>query len=158
MKAAGIIAIAIAGIIALIVLGFGVHACGLVTGTAHKAMDVTAQQFDPATMLKRYEWFKDASAQLDKKLADVRVYERRLAALKQAYEGKPRSAWSREDREQSNLWLNEVAGIQASYNGLAAEYNAAMAKINYRFTNVGDLPAGAGTPLPREFKSYQLGE
>jgi len=47
-----------------------------------------------------------------------------------------------------------VAGIKASYNQLAAEYNAGMVKINWRYTNVGDLPPGSTEPLPREFKPY----
>lgn len=121
---------------------------------ANKAVNVALNEVDPAVMLKRYQWFKDVSAQCDKKLADIQVYENRFKILKDQYENKPRSEWAREDREQFNLWSQESAGIQASYNALAAEYNAAMAKINYRFTNVGDLPAGATQPLPREFKPY----
>jgi hypothetical protein len=27
-------------------------------------------------------------------------------------------------------------------------------KFNWRFTNVGDMPPGATTPLPREYKPY----
>lgn len=132
------------------------HGCSAVFGTAHKAINTTAAQFDPATMLKRYEWFKDAAAQCEKKLADIAVYERRFQTLKADYEGKARSEWTREDRSQYNIWLSEVSGIQASYNGLAAEYNANMAKLNYAFTNVGELPKGATQTLPREFKPYIL--
>jgi hypothetical protein len=65
-----------------------------------------------------------------------------------------RQKWPREDREQYNVWSSEVAGVKASYNSLAAEYNAAMAKFNWRFANAGDLPKGADKPLPREFKTY----
>ena len=53
-----------------------------------------------------------------------------------------------------SLWRSEVAGVKASYNGLAAEYNAQMAKFNWQFCNVGDLPKGADVALPREFKPY----
>ena len=77
---------------------------------------MTAAQFDPATMLKRYEWFKDASAQCEKKLADIKVYENRFKQLKSDYGDKPRIEWAREDREQYNLWTSEVAGVEASYN------------------------------------------
>jgi hypothetical protein len=49
-------------------------------------------------------------------------------------------------------------GIKASYRTLAAEYNAAMAKFNYRFANAGDLPEGATEPLPREFATYAIDE
>ena len=40
------------------------------------------------------------------------------------------------------------------HNQLCAEYNSAMSKFNYRFTNIGDLPEGATEPLPREYKPY----
>ena len=42
-------------------------------------------------------------------------------------------------------------------HGLAAEYNAQMAKFNWAFTNQGKLPAGATEVLPREFKPYTEG-
>lgn len=157
MKSHQIVLITIGSVIAipvLIVAGFLIHGCNIVTGTAHKAMDVTAAQLDPATLLRKYEWFKDASTVLDKRIADVAVYEKRFVQLKADYGDKSRTEWSREDREQYNIWQSEVSGIQAGYNSLAAEYNAAMAKINYAFCNVGQLPRGATEPLPREFKPY----
>jgi hypothetical protein len=49
----------------------------------------------------------------------------------------------------------EISGMKASFNDLAAEYNAAMVKINFAFINVGQLPQGATEALPREFKPYQ---
>lgn len=106
---------------------------------------VIQKEFYPDALLKKYEWFKDASAQLDKKLADIQVYEERI---------KEASTVDRTEREQRNLWLTELAGIKASYNSLAAEYNSQMSKFNWRFTNVGNLPPGAETPLPREYKPY----
>jgi hypothetical protein len=120
-----------------------------------KASDVAAQQVDPALMLKRYEWFKDVAAQCDKKSADIQVYKSRLASMEKSYADTPRKDWDRTDKEQFNLWEQEVAGVIASYNGLAAEYNAAMSKINYAFTNVGTLPKGAAEALPREIREYK---
>jgi hypothetical protein len=76
--------------------------------------------------------------------------------MEKDYEGTSRKDWDRTDKEQFNLWQQEVAGVIASYNALAAEYNAAMAKINYSFTNIGSLPKGASTPLPREVREYKL--
>lgn len=84
----------------------------------------------------------------------MEVYESRRADLAAAYEGMPRSGWAREDREQYSLWSSEVAGVKASFNQLAGEYNAAMAKFNYRYANRGMLPEGAEEPLPREYKPY----
>ena len=118
---------------------------GNVAGWFGQAAQVAQEQFGPRAMLQKYEWFKDASAQLDKKRADIKVYEQRL---KEPVTG------DRLDREQRNLWLTEVAGIKASYNGLAAEYNSQMAKFNWSFANAGQLPKGATDPLPREYKPY----
>lgn len=121
---------------------------------AKDAEQTAVKEFKPSALLKKYEYFKDVSAQLDKKVADINVYSARFEQLKQDYGYLPRAQWGREDREQYNIWMSEVAGIKASYNELAAEYNSAMSKFNYSFCNVGQLPQGATTPLPREYKPY----
>lgn len=121
-----------------------------------KVSAVAEQQVDPALLLKRYEWFKNVAAQCDKKLADIEVYKSRLVMIKRDYEGVARIDWDRPDKEQFNIWEQEVAGVVASYNSLAAEYNAAMSKLNYKYTNIGDLPKGATEPLPREMRAYVL--
>lgn len=133
----------------------GLVCCLASCGWLGKASDTISNELDPSTLLKRYEWFKNVSAECDKKMADIQVYKSRLSSLENSYKDIPRNQWDRTDKEQYNLWTQEVAGTVASYNSLAAEYNAAMAKINYRFTNIGDLPEGAQNPLPREIKSYQ---
>lgn len=119
-----------------------------------EAEEVAYDEFGPAAMLKKYGWFKNASAELDKKLADIKVYEGRMTEMNETYKGLPRQKWPREDREQYNVWSSELAGVKASYNSLAAEYNAQMVKFNWRFANKGDLPKGADVPLPREYKPY----
>lgn len=142
------------GLLALFVLPFCIllmRGCAFAGNWANKAMTVAVEQVDPAVLLKKYEWFKDAASQLDKKKADIEVYKTRLAQ----YKGIDRKDMDRSDKEQMSIWQSEVAGIIASYNGLAAEYNSAMAKINYRFCNVGQLPNGATEPMPREFATYQ---
>jgi len=121
---------------------------------AQDASDTTFKEFKASTLLKKYEEFKDQSAALDAKLASIKVYEGRFNRLKEEYGTDKRKDWAREDREQANLWQSEVAGIKASYNDLASEYNANMKKFNYSFCNVGELPEGASEPLPREFKPY----
>ena len=140
------------GLLAVIVL---VWITGSTLGWFQEAAEVSREEFGPRALLQKYEWFKDASAQLDKKQADIRVYEARLDALEQAYTGVDRAQWDRVDKQQSNQWHAELAGVIASYNGLAAEYNAEMSKFNWRFANVGELPQGATQPLPREYKPYR---
>ena len=139
----------------IVVMAMGVVGLGGCFGSClSEATQVAQEEFGPRAMLRKYEWFKDAAAQLDKKQADIQVYRSRIQNMKEDYEGVKRRNWPRSDREQFNLWRTEVAGVIASYNGLAAEYNSQMAKFNWRFTNRGELPDGATEPLPREFKPY----
>lgn len=121
---------------------------------ANSVAAVAVQEFSPQVLLEKYEWFKDAAAALDKKRADIGVYQTRVSAMQKTYGDAPRREWARDDREQLSIWQSEVVGIKASYNQLAAEYNAQMAKFNWRFTEVGSLPRGATVPLPREYKPY----
>lgn len=125
---------------------------GCVLGWFGSAVNVVQQQLDPAELQRKYELFKDEAAQLDKKMADLHIYERRTKAAHCD------TVTDRVGREQCMVWLQEQSGIAASYNSLAADYNAQMSKWNYRFCNVGTLPQGATQPLPREFKPYIDGE
>lgn len=115
---------------------------------AGRTIDVVQQQVDPAELLRKYELFKDESAQLDAKLASIKIKQHQLDDMK----GLP---MDRTNREQMMIWMQELGGMKYSFNSLAADYNAQMSKINYRFCNRGDLPAGASTPLPREYKPYE---
>jgi len=115
---------------------------------------VAKEEFGPRASLAKYEWFKDAAATLEAKQATIKVLQTRQDQMVADYTGTPRIKWPRTDLEQYNLWGQEVAGVKASYNSLAAEYNAQMAKFNWAFAEKGNLPKGATNPLPREFKSY----
>lgn len=139
---------------AIFAIGLGMIVLGSILGWFSNTAKVAQEQFGAEALLRKYEWFKDASAGLDKKRADITVYEQRLKNLEVAYKGVPRKEWPRDDREQFSIWQSEEAGIKASYNSLAADYNSQMSKFNYRFTNVGELPGGATIPLPREYKEY----
>lgn len=136
--------------IILVLLSLPLFGCRYVNDAA----DTVFEETKLSSSLKKYEWFKDAAAQCEAKLATIEAYKARQKNLMDEYTGKSRSEWSREDREQYNLWESELAGIRANYNNLAAEYNSAMSKINYAYANIGELPRGATQPLPREFKQY----
>lgn len=118
------------------------------------AADTAFDEFKPSELLKKYEYFKDVSAQLDKKIADIEMFQHKISDLDSSYAGIKRKEWARDDREQMSVWKSELDGIKSSYNALAAEYNSAMSKFNYDFCNAGTLPKGATVPLPREFKPY----
>lgn len=147
MKITGYILLGVVGIFLLVCISTCVRTCSDAKETAFK-------EFKPSALLKKYEYFKDVSAQLDKKVADIEVFNIKIQDLKAEYKGEVRKNWAREDREQLSIWQSELSGMKASYNELAAEYNSAMSKFNYSFCNVGTLPQGASTPLPREFKPY----
>ena len=134
----------------ILAIGIGMTMCRY----AHDANETAFKEFKPSALLKKYEYYKDVSAALDKKIADVQVYNIRVKALQDTYKGVKRQEWARDDREQLSIWMSEVAGIKASYNTLASEYNSAMSKFNWAFCNVGTLPQGAANPLPKEYKPY----
>lgn len=127
---------------------------GCILGWFGEAADVSREELGPRTMLKRYTWFKDAAAAIDSRFSSIKIYEARMKRVEDNYKDVPRSKWARQDVDDYNLASMELAGMKAAYNSLAADYNAAMAKENWRFTNVGSLPQGADVPLPREFKLY----
>ena len=142
------------GKLILIIILISIGGCCLkFCGSVENVVD---DEFNAKRLLEKYEWFKNASAQLDSKRSNLGIYEQRFQGLKDSYgkDSLSRSDWQRDDREQWNIWQSEYLGIKANYNDLAAEYNAAMAKFNYAFCNVGSLPQGAEFPLPREFKPY----
>lgn len=141
-------------IIGLVILFIGIWGISFILGWFGSTAEVVQKEFNAEAILKKYEWFKDVSAQLEKKKADIVVYDSRLTSIKIQYGESKRKDWTREDREQYNVWASEIAGIKASFNSLAAEYNSQMAKFNWRFANVGDLSEGASEPLPREYKTY----
>ena len=154
MKAIKWFGIGFGVLILLIVLKIAGTMWAFSTNMVADGVNTAYKEFKPSELLRKYEWFKDVSAQLDKKRANINVYNTRIVSLKTDYEGAKRSDWDRTDKETMSLWNQELAGVKASYNGLAAEYNSQMSKLNWRFTNVGDLPAGQTAVLPREHRTY----
>ncbi len=143
-------------ILSIALLLSGCRACSTADKMIDNAYETAYDEFKPEELLRKYEWFKDASAQLDNKIATLKSYEARFKSMKETYgnDSLNRKVWDRGDKEQYNVWDSEYLGLKASYNELCAEYNSAMKKFNYAFCNAGDLPDGATTPLPREFKPY----
>ena len=109
--------------------------------------NVVHKEFSTSALLKKYEYFKELSAAIDKKRADLNAYKANLQEYKITDKD------SRFYYEQSKA---EAMGILMMHNQLVADYNAGMSKFNYAFCNVGTLPASNLDPLPREFKPYLL--
>lgn len=137
---------------AMILLVMGCFVVGNSCRAVDEVASVAHEEFGARASLAKYEWFKDAAAQLDKKRADIRVYQAGLDGSAAEWAGKE---MPRDVREERSLRRAEVMGAIASYNALAAEYNAAHAKFNWRFADRGNVPAGS--VLPREFKPYDEG-
>jgi len=108
---------------------------------------VARKEFSASALLKKYEDFKDLSAAIDRKRADIEVYKSEIDSYK---------VTDKEDKEYIMQRRAEMMGIISMHNELCSEYNSQMSKFNYRFTNVGDLPQGNTEPLPREYKPYIL--
>lgn len=102
-------------------------------GLFSEAATVAKQEFGAKASLKKYEWFKDASAQIKKLDSDINVY-----VVKQ--DTMCNGDMDRLAREQCMLWSQEVAGIKSAYNDVVAEYNAQSKKFNWSFYNVDNLP------------------
>ncbi len=141
------VVILILGIVAVVLVITTRFACG--------AIDVIADEVNPQVLQAKYEEFKDMYATLEAKKANIAVQAGKLINMENMYTDIPRTEWDRSDINNYNLWQSEVDGTVMSYNLLASEYNAAMAKWNWRFCNIGTLPEGADVPLPREFAPYE---
>jgi hypothetical protein len=138
----------------MLILWGGIWAVGSVFGWFSEAAQVAKQEFGPKAMLTKYEWFKNASAALSAKQAGIGVLDERVKQIEADYQGVSRVKWDRTDKENVNLWRQEVAGLKLSYNNLAAEWNAQISKFNWR-PFIGDLPPGAEQVLTKEFAPYK---
>lgn len=131
----------IVGVSILIIIAVSViRSCGDTADVIHK-------EFGASALLKKYEYFKDLSAAIDKKRADLDAYRSNLKDYN------PKDKDDKFYYEQSKM---EAMGILTMYNQLVSDYNSGMSKFNYSFCNVGTLPASNLEPLPREYKPYLL--
>jgi len=140
MKTFGIVVLVVILVVTLSVI----HSC---TSYVGKAATVVSNEIDPQVLQSKYEWFKDAYSQLQADKANINVTSGKIKSL-------PKQGLDRTDREQLMIWEQELAGYKGAYNDLASQYNAEMAKWNWRFTNIGDLPKGETEPLPRNVAPY----
>lgn len=129
-------------------IGFGILAIiiGFIFGSVGDAAKVVKDQFSASAMLKKYEEFKDLSAAIQKKKADIEMYRDELSN----YEIK-----DKDDKFYYEQRKSEALGIISIHNDLVAQYNSGMSKFNYRFANVGELPQSNLEPLPREYQNFE---
>ena len=128
-------------IISIICIGafsYAMRSCGDATEVANK-------EFDASALLKKYEAFKNMSSAIDKYRAEIDMYRNEIAGM---------DVKDKDDKFYIQQRKSELFGIISMHNNLCSQYNSEMSKFNYRFTNVGDLPATNLQPLPKEFKPY----
>jgi len=109
------------------------------------AAKTVEKELKPSALLKKYEWFKNQSAAIDKKRADIELYRTEIETFE---------VTDKDDKIYIQQRKTELIGIISIHNSLCSEYNAQMVKINYAFCNVGDLPATNLEVLPKEYKPY----
>ena len=114
---------------------------------ANDASDTAFDQFKASALLAKYETFKDLASAIDKKKADIAVYEQELLSM---------DVKDKDDKYYYQQRKSEMLGLVSMHNQLVSEYNALMSKSNYAFTNVGQMPQSNMTPLPREYQDYIL--
>lgn len=116
-----------------------------VTGMIGDGCKTVKKEYAPSALLKKYEDFKNLSAGIDRKRADIEMYKEEIKSL---------TGTDKEDKFYREQRKSELMGIISVHNSLCEQYNSMMSKFNYRFTNKGDLPASNLEPLPREYKPY----
>lgn len=130
-------------VIAILVVAVPVScSAGMLGNFFGEGKQVLQEELGPRAILKKYEWFKDMSAQLDKYKADITAFQAQIDDLNADYEGVKRKDWDRVDKQTMSQYRQQLTGILSMYNRLAAEYNAQSNKVNWQYfdTTDGDVP------------------
>ena len=98
-----------------IVVSFAINSC-------NDTAQVAQKEFSTSALLKKYEYFKDLSSAIDKKRADISVYQEELSSMK---------VEDKDDKFYYQQRKSELIGIVSIYNGLVSDYNSQMSKFNY---------------------------
>ena len=109
-----------------------------VLGWFGSAATVAKKEFGPQVALKKYEWFINASNQLNKQAIDIELYQAKI----------DRTCTSHMDRlarEQCMVWEQELIGVKSNYNSVVAEYNSQSEKFNWSLFNTKNLPTNYTT-------------
>ncbi len=115
---------------------------GYFLGWFSDAASVAKKEFSATAMLKKYEYFKDASQQIIAKKNDIVIYESKINRLCTGND------LDRVSRENCGLYEQELAGLKMSFNSLAAEYNSQSNKFNWK-----SFDQTEGDSIPKNFKT-----
>ena len=95
---------------------------------------VANKEFGAEAALKKYEWFKDASNEIERKLKDIQVYENKIEKL-----------CSNDKSNNCMIMQEQLFGLTSNYNGLVADYNSASSKFNWNLFNTENIPTNYKT-------------
>lgn len=118
--------------ISLVIAFIGVLSFGysMLSSTAK----VAKKEFGAEAALKKYEWFKDASNEIERKLKDIQVYENKIEKL-----------CSNDKSNNCMIMQEQLFGLISNYNGLVADYNSASSKFNWNLFNTENIPTNYKT-------------
>lgn len=140
-------------VVCVMIFGAGVTTIGYVFGWFGEAAQVLREEVGPRAINQKYEWFKNAAAQIRAKSANIEALKKRNAAFGES--AGPRETWHRVDRETFAQYQTELTGAIGVYNTQVGEYNAQMSMWHTRFTNFGAMPAGWEDITPKGFPEYR---
>ncbi len=126
-------------LVGIMFIAFVVNIVGSSFGYFSDAAAVAKKEFGPKAALTKYEWFIDASNQIEKKKKDVIIYQSKIDDMCD-------KIYDRYTGEQCMTWYQELAGIKSSYNDLVADYNSQSQKFNWSMFNTK-------TPIPKQYKT-----
>jgi hypothetical protein len=111
-------------------------------------VETAHQEYDPSAMLKKYEWFKNQSARIQKMDQDITNAKTLRDGIRSQFEadnGKDHKSWDPVTRKQYqdkvDLQDQMVTATVSQRNSIVADYNAQSAKFNWAsFKTNDDLP------------------
>jgi hypothetical protein len=103
---------------------------------------------------RAYEWLAETAAALDAKRATIETMAAGIRDIEARMGDAAPASWPRHVFDEHRQSARELRGVVQSYNRVAAEYNAEMARWKERFATRQGLPAGATRPLPRTFEPH----
>lgn len=130
-------------IIGIILLGM------LITASScrwvNDGVETAHQEYDPSAMLKKYEWFKNQSARIqkmDQDIANAKTLRDGIKAQFEADNGKDHKSWDPVTRKQYqdkvDLQDQMVMANVSQRNSVVADYNAQSAKFNWSSFKTND--------------------
>ena len=128
-------------------IAFAIGGLTYVMGWFSEAGEVAKEEFGARASLKKYEWFKTASATIEEKKNSIQMFENNMKSMEEDYGDIHRADWDRLDKQQYNQWKLELYGMKSSYNSTVKEYNAQSSKFNWELYNTDNLPTEYTTYL-----------